>query len=175
MNIFKDTINKAVFLYKQMLIDAMNEEIEEDRNIQGEIAHHLNLQSCPHCKGETIGFKSYDRGIESNVITCTECPLNLETAKMSLEQLAFIWNTLPREVFEEEKSDIPETISKSRDLEKRLETLESNFARHIETMNHIHADYFEMIGRIKNNIDYLLKSNPPISSAISFPGNRFKQ
>lgn len=52
-----------------------------------------NLLACPYCN--ELPVYAYGDN-QANAIYCTYCPLGVETMDMTLEQLAKIWNELPR-------------------------------------------------------------------------------
>lgn len=53
-----------------------------------------SLLPCPHCLGEPEYLE--DSNYQAAAIYCTDCPLGLEWAGMSYEDLSKIWNSLPR-------------------------------------------------------------------------------
>ena len=52
------------------------------------------LLNCPYCGGKASYFAESDS--QAHAIYCDDCPLGVEDNRMSFEDLAWIWNLLPR-------------------------------------------------------------------------------
>jgi len=55
----------------------------------------IDLKPCPNCDGEAE-FIPPDFIVGLNALCCTGCPLMVEDGDMTDEELADIWNNLPR-------------------------------------------------------------------------------